>query len=144
MTRIHLQFLVATILVVIPVANAQQRGENPFYAYDCAQKIGEKEQTNKIVQFIRAAVSGGVIPSLKDSCASELAGGRTSETNRANWFLLVAELMKRVGDYEASVYYENAIEADGNEAAYRLFYGDYLRNFRGPQRPLFPEAEEQY
>jgi hypothetical protein len=52
--------------------------------------------------------------------------------------------MKRIGDYRAPAYYRNAIGADENEAGYHFFYGEYLRNFRGPQEPLFPQAERQY
>ncbi len=59
-------------------------------------------------------------------------------------FCIIAELMKRVGDYQAEDYYKKAIGASPDEPAYELFYADYLRNFRGAQRPLFPEAEEHY
>jgi hypothetical protein len=55
-----------------------------------------------------------------------------------------AELLKRVGDGRAPEYYEKAVKADGSEPAYELFYADYLRNFRGAQRPLFPQAEMHY
>ncbi len=57
---------------------------------------------------------------------------------------VIAELMKRVGDYRAEDYYKNAIYENKIEPAYELFYADYLRNFRGPQRPLFSEAEDHY
>lgn len=57
---------------------------------------------------------------------------------------VIAELMKRVGDYKAEDFYRKAIEADKTEPAYELFYADYLRNFRGALHPLFPEAEEHY
>ncbi len=59
-------------------------------------------------------------------------------------YLLIAELMKRVGDLRADEYYQKAIAADGTEPAYELFYADYLRNFRGPGRPLFPDAEKHF
>ena len=58
--------------------------------------------------------------------------------------LLIAELLKRVGDSRADEYYQKAIAADDTDPAYELFYADYLRNFRGPGRPLFPEAEKHY
>lgn len=57
---------------------------------------------------------------------------------------IIAELMKRLGDYRAPDYYEAALQADPSEPGYELFYADYLRNFRGPRRPLFPTAEEHY
>jgi len=59
-------------------------------------------------------------------------------------FFLIAELMKQTGDYRAEEYYEKAIAASPDEAGYELFYADYLRNFRGPQRPLFAKAEQHY
>jgi hypothetical protein len=57
---------------------------------------------------------------------------------------LTAELMKQIGDCRAQKYYEKAIQKNDDEPAYELFYADYLRNFRGPQRPLFPAAERHY
>src|SRR5215204_5792449 len=62
----------------------------------------------------------------------------------AGEYLLIAELMKRVGDLRADEYYQKTIAADDTEPAYELFYADYLRNFRGPGRPLFPDAEKHY
>jgi hypothetical protein len=62
----------------------------------------------------------------------------------AGEYLLIAELMKRVGDLRADEYYQKAIAADDTEPAYESFYADYLRNFRGPGRPLFPDAEKHY
>ena len=66
------------------------------------------------------------------------------EAQSASDFVLTAELMKQIGDYRAQDYYEKAIKADEAEPGYELFYADYLRNFRGPSRPLFPEAERHY
>ena len=62
----------------------------------------------------------------------------------AGEYLLIAELMKRLGDLRADEYYRKAIAADDTEPSYELFYADYLRNFRGPGRPLFPDAEKRY
>lgn len=55
-----------------------------------------------------------------------------------------AELRKRDGDYEASEYFERAIQAAPDEPGYEFFYAEYLRNFRGAGTPLFPEAERHY
>jgi len=58
---------------------------------------------------------------------------------------ITADLMRRVGDNQTSQYFLKAIgEAPAGEGAYELFYADYLRNFRGPGRPLFREAEKHY
>ncbi|HEY2295935.1 MAG TPA: hypothetical protein VGM86_34980 [Thermoanaerobaculia bacterium] len=65
-------------------------------------------------------------------------------TADANGFLLIAELLEQVGDYKAEHYFELAISHANEDAAYELFYADYLRNFRGPKRPLFKEAQEHY
>jgi hypothetical protein len=62
----------------------------------------------------------------------------------ANGLLLTAELLEQIGDARAENYFTLAIADDDEEAAYELFYADYLRNFRGPQRPLFAEAESHY
>lgn len=59
-------------------------------------------------------------------------------------YCVIAELMKRVGDYRAPEYYVKAIDADRNEAAYDFFLAEYWRNFRGAQHPVFPKAEEHY
>jgi tetratricopeptide (TPR) repeat protein len=56
----------------------------------------------------------------------------------------LAELLKIKGDPQAQSRYEEAIRAEPENAAYELHYADYLRIFRGPQQPLFPEAEQHY
>lgn len=62
----------------------------------------------------------------------------------ADIYFKIAELMKRTGDYRASDYYVKAIQTDPSEPCYEIFFGDYLRNFRGADSPLFPEAEAHY
>src|SRR6266496_5000715 len=62
----------------------------------------------------------------------------------ATLYFCLAERMKRVGDYRAEEFYEKAIQADDKNPDYELFYADYLRNFRGAEAPLFPQAEEHY
>lgn len=57
---------------------------------------------------------------------------------------ITADLMRRIGDGRTAGYFELAIGEDPHEPAYELFYADYLRNFRGPNRPLFPQAEKHY
>src|SRR5205823_5984520 len=53
------------------------------------------------------------------------------------------EMMKRVGDFRAEEFYLRATR-NSSDPAYELFLADYYRNFRGPQRPLFPDAEKHY
>lgn len=60
------------------------------------------------------------------------------------YYLELAELMKGTGNPRAEFYYRKAIDSDPNEPAFHLFYADYLRNYRGPRKPLFPRAENQY
>jgi len=59
--------------------------------------------------------------------------------------LLVAELMKRAGygHDEAERWYESAANADP-DPGYEYFYGEYLRVYRGANRPLFLAAEARY
>jgi hypothetical protein len=75
---------------------------------------------------------------LQDQVRATQNGGTTSS------FLLIAELMKQVGDYRAGDYFQHTILNADEEPAYDLLYADYLRNVRGPQRPLFEEAEKHY
>jgi hypothetical protein len=60
------------------------------------------------------------------------------------YYLEIAELMKGAGDPRAEFYYQEAICKDSGEPAFHLFYADYLRNYRGPLKPLFPRAENEY
>src|SRR5579864_229500 len=69
---------------------------------------------------------------------------KSGDSQEEGFYFYVAELMKRVGDYQAARFYEKAIQANQSEACYESFYADYLRNFRGPNRPLFPQAEKHY
>lgn len=57
---------------------------------------------------------------------------------------VLAELLKRVGDSRAEHYYHEAIRETPSEGEYELLLADYLRNFRGAQRPLFSRAERHY
>jgi|CZKX01.1.fsa_nt_gi hypothetical protein len=143
MDIIRLVLLAPIAIALASVANGQQRGDDPFVAYECAAKAGN-ERTRVIQQYVQAAVSRSPQPELGAACAQSLVARKGLRGGSGNWFLLIAELMKRVGDYRAPAYYQDAIDADANEAGYHFFYGEYLRNFRGPQEPLFPQAERQY
>jgi|SRR5215213_398765 len=57
---------------------------------------------------------------------------------------VLAELLKRVGDSRAERYYKAAIDAAPDDSEYSLLLADYVRNFRGAQRPLFARAELHY
>lgn len=69
---------------------------------------------------------------------------RADRAEQAHGYCVIAELMKRVGDPQAEEFYHKAIATDATNPEYNWLFGDYLRNFRGPQQPLFPEAEAQY
>jgi hypothetical protein len=112
-----------------------------------------------IVLFMTLDINGqGIEKGLKwqSECLNAGSGLSTEEIRRKIELLLaqnpqdaesncaIAELMKRVGDYRAEAYYRKAIQADDTEPAYNLYFADYLRNFRGAQHPLFPEAESHY
>lgn len=78
---------------------------------------------------------------LREYVSERLAG---AERHGAADHFLTAELLKQLGDHRAVDFYERAIAADDSEPAYELFYASYLRQFRGPRRPLFAEAERHY
>ncbi|MFN7926831.1 MAG: hypothetical protein U0Y68_02605 [Blastocatellia bacterium] len=106
-------------------SGSNARRENPYTQISRALEAIE----NLRVEDVRKEIEKGV--------------GNLRQQNPGT-YLKLAELMKRVGDARAEDYYERAIQADDTEPAYELFYADYLRNFRGPQRPLFPRAEQHY
>lgn len=56
----------------------------------------------------------------------------------------MAERLRDCGDPRAPGLYESAIRAAPDEPDYEVGYADYLRVYRGPLQPLFPEAEEHY
>jgi hypothetical protein len=64
--------------------------------------------------------------------------------NDTLYYLEIAELMKWAGNPRAEDYYRKVIESDKSEPAVELFFADYLRNHRGPLKPLFPRAEAHY
>ena|SRR5882762_6908540 len=57
--------------------------------------------------------------------AIEQMRGQTAPS--ADSYFVVAEMMKRLGDYDAGTYYERAIQADPDEPCYESFYADYLQ-----------------
>ena len=69
---------------------------------------------------------------------------KSFQNKTALTYCAIAELLKRLGDYDAEDYYRKAIKADPSEAAYELMLADYLLNYRGAMSPLFPEAEKHY
>lgn len=105
----------------------EKKRKDPFACVGEAAALGKEMSTREIYSEISKRIKTLI---LKPKDAYSLC--------------VIAELMKRAGDYRAEDYYKKAIDADDTEPAYELFYADYLRNFRGPQRPLFPEAEEHY
>jgi hypothetical protein len=62
---------------------------------------------------------------------------------------LCAERLKGFGDYAAEAHYKKALSPvpdldTDDHPRYELLFAQYLRNFRGPLRPLFPEVESHY
>ena len=106
-------------------AGVSKKNEDPFYCIENATDMSKNKSVGeidkKIENEIKALKSGDAL----SSC-------------------VIAELMKRIGDYRAEDYYRKAISADETEPAYELFYSDYLRNFRGAEHPIFPQAEQHY
>jgi hypothetical protein len=116
------------VLTMGSLALAQDTGEtsssNPFKPFDEASYLTSEKDLEGVRREIKERIE--------------------RRANNAGAYLLIAELMKRVGDSRAGEYYQNAIDADSKEPAYELFYADYLRNFRGPAHPLFADAEKHY
>ena len=112
---------VLSALLAMPYVVYGQDSINPFGCEGRAQEAGRKLSLKEI-------------PAQADALAQ-----RTEAVDRCT----AAELYKRLGDPKASELYEDAIKTSPNEPAYELFYGEYLRLYRGAgQRPLFPRAEE--
>lgn len=127
------------VLLAAPV-HGQQRWSDPYGVYECAASVIKKEKTSTIKSLVH-----GKLPVFKEECVQELILRKDKASGKADWAFLLAELMKGVGDYRASSQYVEAILGDPNEAAFSYFYGEYLRNFRGPRRePLYPRAEKEY
>jgi hypothetical protein len=107
-----------------------------------AQQLSPSSQNNP---YEKLATALNLIEHLSLSEVRDEIAGRTKQPcQTSEECLLIAELMKRVGDARTESHYERAISLDRTEPAYELFYADYLRNFRGPQRPLFPRSEQHY
>jgi hypothetical protein len=104
-----------------------------------AQEFAKTQNDNSCL-----AVLGGLGPISLSEMRAEVQRLRRREPLPADLNFKVAELMERLGDYDASDYYEQTIKADPKEPCYESFYADYLRNFRGAATPLFPRAEEHY
>ena len=72
---------------------------------------------------------------------------RVTEENNDLEYCTIAELKKRLGDWDAGKYYELAISNardESYEAMYRVFYGLYLRIYRGALHPVWGEANYQF
>ncbi|HTU45973.1 MAG TPA: hypothetical protein VMF91_12970, partial [Bryobacteraceae bacterium] len=76
------------------------RGDDPYVAYHCALDAAH-EPTRALRAFIAAVKADAPPPPLKHSCVALIAGRSKTKSGSGNWFLLLAELMKSVGDYNA-------------------------------------------
>jgi hypothetical protein len=75
---------------------------------------------------------------------SDLSGVIRKKPHDAYSLCVLAELLKRVGDSHAERYYKAAIKVTPDNVEFEVLLADYLRNFRGAQRPLFTRAELHY
>jgi hypothetical protein len=87
---------------------------------------------------------GGIRHIINNKLDAINSGLRAGNAIAAMEYCVLAELMKRVGDYRAAVYYAKASDADSAEPAYDHCRAEYYRNFRGAQHPIFPKAEDHY
>jgi hypothetical protein len=116
-----------TFLFLYAPVSAQQN--NPFACLDESSK-------GKSVRGIRKVI--------KDKIAVINSKEEAKIPVDAEEYCVVAELMKRVGDYSATIHYNNAIKAKDDEPLYEYLLAEYLRNFRGALHPLFQESEKHY
>jgi len=114
----------ALSLVIALAVQAAEQGGSPFSAVDEAVRLRRAMRLAELRDLVEKRVRDWSFRTAQDA-------------------FLTAELMKYLGDERASEFYELAISRADGEPGYELFYGDYLRNFRGP-RPVFGEAEVHY
>lgn len=125
MQAIFLMALLAAAGSAQAQVDASEAEQNPFAIVETALQL-------------RQDMSQGELASLIDKRIAR------AEPQSASSLLMTTELLRQAGDYRAEEYYEQAIGANPAEPAYELFYADYLRNFRGPLRPLLAEAARHY
>ena len=124
-------FIVLAAQLCSYTANAQSSQSALRLAYECKDLAASQKEGE---QGHRAEFRADAAPARETGSREE----------RAFDFCQRAEALKAAGDYAAEAAYESAILFDRNEPAYNLFYGDYLRNFRGTAGALIPDAERQY
>ncbi|MFL6275769.1 MAG: hypothetical protein ACJ74G_11340, partial [Blastocatellia bacterium] len=101
-----------------------QANRGPYECFEHARTLAHNNSSSRLSQIISGLV----------------------KQNRSEplYYLEIAELMKVSGDPHAEYYYKKAAESDPREPAFDLFFADYLRNYRGPLKPLYPRAEAHY
>src|SRR6266853_1233782 len=105
----------------------------------CYGKENGDEKDNPFA--CQGQAEGLSVKKMRDTIKKRVAANYSDALNNC----ITADLMRRVGDNRTSQYFRKTIDAaPPDEGAYESFYADYLRNFRGPGRPLFSEAEKHY
>lgn len=132
MRRLAAALVGATLAAAAPArAQAPEPRANPFAC------LGEGEALSRGMST--AEVEAEIAKRLESPPAAD-----EGKFEVARHHCVTAELMRRVGDGRASVYYEKAIGAHPGEPGFELWYGYYLRNVRGPRAPLTESAEAHY
>ena len=131
--------LLVWILLLAAPALGQERWSDPYGVYECAITVIHHEKTGTLKRFLN-----GELSAVKVDCVRALILRKDKPTAKGDWAFFLAELMKGIGDYRAPSQYVAATQGDSSEAAFHYFYGEYLRNFRGPNEPLYRRAEKQY
>lgn len=106
--------------------------------------LGDAEALADVRPTRRSEASDETGATLQARIAALLARTSGAPAEAALTDCTVAELLKRTGDPSAEQFYRRAITADPGNPEYHLLFGDYLRNYRGPGRPLFSQAEHEY
>jgi hypothetical protein len=136
------------VLILFPfLANGGQRIA-PFSCQDVARDFGSRHsltavRTEAAMREAKAKAKADHNEAKDASKAGRIEEADAKFAQAALGFCTAAELYKRLGSTNAPTDYQNAIEDAPTEPAFELFYGDYLRLYRGAgQRPLFPQAEK--
>jgi hypothetical protein len=136
--------LVATF-TFFPLLSYGNTRTNPFACQDIAREFGAQHSLRDARNEARSRADAAKkaeedATRHRDQGLNEDADTKMSRA--ALEYCTAAELYKRLGAAETEAQYESAIKVGADEPAFELFYGDYLRLYRGAgQRPLFPRAE---
>jgi hypothetical protein len=127
MTVLSICTALVMLLLLAPFANPSERPD-PCAATDATlRRLESASSSRERCSILREAAE----------VAGECPG-------RAGVLMRTGRCLRDQGDSSARRFYEDAVAAAPDDAGAALEVGDYLRVYRGPLQPLFPEAEDYY